>query len=226
VSLTLYLHPLASFCHKVLIALYESETPFTPVTVDLADPNSARQVTDRWPVGKIPLLHDSTGNRVIPETTIQIEYLDQHYPGPNPLVPTDAEAAREARLWDRFFDNYVQVPMQKIVGDRIRPAGATDPHGVAEARSTLRTAYAMIDGQLADRPWATGDAFTLADCSAAPALFYASIVEPFPAEHTFLDAYFERLLVRPSVARTLAEARPFFAMFPYREAMPRRFLAD
>lgn len=225
-SLTLYLHPLASFCHKVLIALYENGTPFTPQVVDLGDPDSARQVTDRWPVGKIPLLHDTVGNRVIPETTIQIEYLEQHYPGLCPLIPADATAALEVRLWDRFFDQYVQAPMQKIVIDRIRPDGARDPHGVAEARQTLQTAYAMIDGQLTGNTWATGKDFTMADCAAAPALFFAGIVEPFPEEHASLLSYFERLLARPSIARTLAEARPAFAMFPYREAIPPRFLAD
>lgn len=225
-SLTLYLHPLASFCHKVLIALYESNTAFTAQTVDLGDPTSARQVLDRWPVGKIPVLQDTTTNRVIPETSIIIEYLDTHYPGAQPLIPKDPEESLQVRLWDRFFDQYVSVPMQKIVTDRIRPAGATDPHGVADARSTLRTAYAMIDGQLAANIWATGPTFTMADCAAAPALFFATIVEPPPPEYVALSAYFERLLARPSVQRTLADARPYFSMFPYRDAMPQRFLAD
>jgi glutathione S-transferase len=225
-SLTLYLHPLASFCHKVLIALYENNTAFTARTVDLGDPASARQVLDRWPVGKIPVLHDTTGNRVIPETSIIIEYLDTNYPGAQPLIPKHPEENLQVRLWDRFFDQYVSVPMQKIVTDRIRPAGAADPHGVADARSTLRTAYAMIDGQLAANEWATGPAFTMADCAAAPALFFATIVEPPSPEHVALSAYFERLLARPSVQRTLADARPYFSMFPYRDAMPQRFLAD
>jgi glutathione S-transferase len=225
-SLTLYLHPLASFCHKVLIALYESNTAFTAQTVDLGDPASARQVLDRWPVGKIPVLQDTATNRVIPETSIIIEYLDGHYPGARPMIPDDPEESLQVRLWDRFFDQYVSVPMQKIVTDRIRPAGATDPHGVADARSTLHTAYAMIDGQLAANIWATGPTFTMADCAAAPALFFATIVEPPPPEYVALSAYFERLLARPSVQRTLADARPYFSMFPYRDAMPHRFLAD
>lgn len=225
-SLTLYLHPLASFCHKVLIALYENGTPFTTQIVDLGDPQSARHVLDRWPVGKIPVLQDSRRDRVLPETTIIIEYLEQHYPGAAPLLPGEPDAALDVRLWDRFFDQYVQVPMQKIVIDRIRPDNARDAYGVAEARASLRTAYAMIDGQLAGRSWATGERFTMADCAAAPGLFFAAIVEPFPPELGFLAAYFERLLARPSVARTLAEARPYFAMFPYRDTMPQRFLSD
>src|SRR5690606_19930520 len=144
--------------------------------------------------------------------SIIIEYLERHYPGPAKLLPDEAEAALDTRLWDRFFDQYVQVPMQKIVTDRIRPPGAADPHGMAEARNTLRTAYAMIDGQLGGRDWAMGDSFSLADCAAAPGLFFAAIVEPFPAEYANLAAYFERLLARPSVARALAEARPYFDM--------------
>lgn len=225
-SLTLYLHPLASFCHKAIIALYESGTPFTPVVVDLGNPESARQVTDRWPLGKIPLLHDTARDRVVAETTVIIEYLQQHYPGAVPMLPAEPDAALDVRLWDRFFDQYVQAPVQKIVLDRIRPEGAKDPNGVSDARATLRTAYAMLDGQLAGHTWASGEDFSLADCAAAPGLFYASIVEPFPGGYGHLAAYFERLLVRPSVARTLAEASPYFAMFPYRDAMPARFLPD
>lgn len=225
-SLTLYLHPLASFCHKVLIALYENGTPFTPKIVDLMDPQSARQVLDRWPVGKIPLLEDTERTRIIPETSVIIEYLDEHHPGPVRLLPRDAGEQLEARLWDRFFDQYVSVPVQKIVTDRIRPAGAADPHGVANARATLRTAYEMLDAHFAGKDWAIGAEFSLADCAAAPALFYSAIVEPLSADKTHLAGYFERLMARPSVQRVLAEARPYFAMFPYREAIPPRFLAD
>ena len=223
-SLTLYLHPLASFCHKVLIALYENDTTFEPITVDLGDPGSAAELLARWPVGKIPVLHDQARDRVVPETSIIVEYLQLHYPGPAALLPPDAQAALDVRLWDRFFDLYVSVPMQKIVLDRIRPEGAADPTGVAEARQSLDTAYAMADAHLAGRGWATGDSFSMADCAAAPALFFASIVHPFAAGQTHLQAYFERLLARHSVHRTLEEARPYFSMFPYRDAMPARFL--
>lgn len=223
-GLTLYLHPLASFCHKVLIALYENGTAFEPVTVDLGDPGSAAELLARWPVGKIPVLHDQTRDRVVPETTIIIEYLQRHYPGRMPLLPPDAEAALDVRLWDRFFDLYVSVPMQKIVLDRIRPHGATDPTGVADARQSLDTAYALADAHLAAREWAIGDSFTMADCAAAPALFFASIVHPFEPGHTNLQAYFERLLARASVSRTLDGSLPYFSMFPYRDAMPAHFL--
>lgn len=220
-SLTLYLHPLASFCHKVLIALYENEVPFDAVTVDLGDPDSAADLLARWPVGKIPLLCD--GERSVAETSIIIEYLHQHYPGPVPLLPDDADAKLDVRLWDRFFDLYVGQPMQKIVTDRIRPEGGADPIGVADARLTLDTAYAMIDGRLKQRQWAC-DAFSMADCAAAPALFFASIVHPFAAKQENLAGYFERLLARPSTQRVLAEARPYFSLFPYRDAMPARFV--
>ena len=225
-TLTLYLHPLASFCHKVLIALYENGTEFNQVIVDLGDPGETAALTAKWPVGKIPVLHDGARDRVLPETSIIIEYLQQHYPGPVTLLPTEAERQLDARLWERFFDLYVSVPMQKIVTDRIRPEGGNDPVGVADARRTLDTAYQMIESQLAGKSWATGEDFTIADCSATPGLFYASIVQPFASSQRNLAAYFERLIARPSVQRTLAEARPYFHYFPYREAMPERFVHD
>jgi len=223
-SLTLYSHPLASFCHKVLIALYENGTPFRAETVDLGDPGSAAAHIERWPVGKMPVLFDAAAKRVIPETSIIIEYLQAHYPGPVTLLPEDPEARLQARLWDRFFDLYVNVPVGKIVIDRIRPEGQSDAYGVAEARRLLDTAYGMIEGQMAAHRWASGDDFTLADRAAAPALFYAAIVQPFGDTQHHLARYLEQLLERPSVQRVIAEARPYFSIFPYREAMPARFL--
>ena len=225
-SLTLYLHPLAAFCHKVLIAFYENGVDFRAETVDLMDPGSAAQHLARWPVGKIPVLHDAARARVVPETSIIIEYLQENYPGRAVLLPKiDAAARLETRLWYRFFDLYVNTPMGKIVTDRIRPEGKSDAYGVAQARTTLSTAYAMIEEQVSAHDWAAGDDFTLADCAAAPALFYASIVHPFGDRHPHLAQYLDRLLARPSVKRVIAEARPFFSMFPYREAMPERYLA-
>ncbi|MBX9400271.1 glutathione S-transferase family protein [Lysobacter sp. BMK333-48F3] len=224
-SLHLHSHPLASFCHKVLIALYEQGTPFENHLLDLADPGAKADFLERWPVGKMPLLRDEARDRTVPETSIIIEYLQRHYPGPRPLLPADPERALEVRLWDRFFDLYVHTPMQKIVLDRLRDEHERDPRGVAEARATLATAYAMIERQ-ARHEWICSEEFGLADCAATPALFYAGIVEPFPADHPRLHAYFERLLARPSVRRVLAEARPYFDLFPYREAMPARFLHE
>ncbi|HYJ10665.1 MAG TPA: glutathione S-transferase family protein [Polyangiaceae bacterium] len=223
-SFTLYYHPLASFCHKVLIGLYEKGTIFRAEIVDLADQTSSAQFLSFWPVGKIPVLRDEQRGRTVPETSIIIEYLEQHQPDAPPLLPANAESALEVRLWDRFFDLYVQVPMQKIVVDRLRPAGQADVLGVDEARLNLRKAYALAERQLEGRTWAASDAFSLADCAAAPALFYANIVEPFSASHPNLALYFERLLARPSVARTLREARPYFSMFPLQGAIPARFL--
>jgi glutathione S-transferase len=226
--LNLYLHPLASFCHKVLIAFYENGTAFQPVTVDLLDPGSAGELLKKWPVGKIPILHDTRRERIVPETSIIIEYVQQHHPGPVPLLPHDAEARLDARLWERFFDLYIAAPMQRVVADRLRPENGKDSIGVAEARRTLDTAYAMIDAQLQGKEWCIGERFTIAECAAAPALFYASIVHPFDDERKSgnLEAYFERLLSRPSVRRTLREARPFFPLFPFHDAMPERFLHD
>ena len=223
-TLTLLFHPLSSFCHKVLIALYENDTPFQPRIIDLGDAASRARLIELWPLAKFPVLRDEERNRSVPETSIIIEYLQLHYPGPVRLLPDDAEARLQVRLWDRFFDLHVNVPVQKIVGDRLKPEERRDAQGVEQEKAALATAYGVLEKQLAGKEWAVGDAFTMADCAAAPALFYASILQPFGPQHRGLSAYFERLLQRPSVARTLAEARPYFSMFPYKEAMPARFL--
>lgn len=221
-ALTLYSHPLATFCQKVLIALYEGDVAFEQKVVDFSNPGDAAELFELWPVGKIPVLQDRTHGRVVPETTIIIEYLTQLFPRAARLLPADAKAALDVRLWDRFFDLYIQTPMQRIVGDRIRPAGTQDAHGVAEARGALRTAYGLLERHMATRMWAVGHEFTMADCAAAPALFYAGIIEPFGPVHPHTDAYFERLLARPSVRRTLVEAKPYFELFPFKDAMPAR----
>jgi glutathione S-transferase len=213
-SLILYFHPLASFCHKVLIALYENETPFEPRLVDLGDATSSAAFKALWPIGKMPVLRDEARDRTIPESSIIIEYLARHYPGRTELMPADSELALRTRLADRFYDLYVHEPMQKIVGDRIRPAGMGDPHGVELARTTLRTAYDIIDNDMAGNTWAMGETFTLADCAAAAPLFYANKVQPFTASHKNVAAYFERLTMRPSYARTLKEAEPYMKFFP------------
>ncbi|KRA57378.1 glutathione S-transferase [Caulobacter sp. Root656] len=213
-SLTLHMHPLASYCWKVLIALYENDTPFEARLVDLSDPAVVAAFKALWPTAKMPLLVDKARDRTVPETSIIIEYLQTAYPGPVRFIPDDVEAALRVRLLDRLFDNYVQESMQKIVGDRIRPADAKDPHGVAHARSQLAMAYDLLEGQLAGRTWAAGEAFSLADCAAAPALFYANKVAPLGGGHPTVSAYLDRLLARPSFARVLQEAEPYFAMFP------------
>jgi len=213
-SLKLYFHPLASYCHKVLVALYENDTPFEPQLVDLMDESSAAAFRAMWPIGKMPVLRDEARDRTVPESTIIIEYLAQHYPGRTQLLPADADRARETRLRDRFYDLYVHDPMQKVVGDRLRPTDKKDPYGVEQAKARLATAYRMIDQDMAARTWAMGDAFTMADCAAAPALFYANKVLPFGETHPNVAAYFERLMRRPSYARVLQEAQPYFALFP------------
>jgi glutathione S-transferase len=212
-SLELYFHPFASYCQKVLIALYENETPFEPRFVDLGDPVSRAAFLKVWSIGKFPVLVDGKRNRTIPESTIIIEYLAENYPGKVELVPGDADLALETRLRDRFFDLYVSDPMQKIVGDRLRPAGKKDPHGVEAAHAQLRTIYEILDGQMKSKAWACGDAFTMADCAAAPALFYANLVEPF-GSYPNVAAYDQRLKARPSFARIIREAEPFFKSFP------------
>jgi len=213
-SLTLHFHPLASYCHKVLIALYENDTPFEANKVDLSSESERAALLKLWPIGKFPVLRDEARNQTIPESSVIIEYLDRHYPGTTRFLPSDADQALQTRLRDRFYDLYVHEPMQKIVGDRIRPQDKKDPHGVDEAQARLRTSYGMIDREMAARSFAMGEAFSLADCAAAPALFYANEVLPFGEDHANVKAYFDRLKARPSYARVLREAEPYFAMFP------------
>jgi len=213
-ALQLHFHPLASFCQKVLIALYENATGFEPHLVDLGDEASSAAFKELWPIGKMPVLVDTARGRVVPESSIIIEYLAQHYPGQVELIPADPDLARDTRLGDRFYDHYVHEPMQKIVTDKLRPEGSRDPFGVEAARRTMRTAYGMIDRDMADKPWAAGESFSMVDCAAAPALFYALKVEPAGEGQRHLAAYFERLMARPSFARVVEEAKPYFKYFP------------
>ncbi|WP_342709252.1 glutathione S-transferase family protein [Bradyrhizobium sp. B124] len=213
-SLTLHYHPLSSFCWKALVALYENGAPFTPNMVNLGDPAERAALLALSPIGRFPVLHDEARGEAVPESSIVIEYLDRHYPGTVELIPDDPELALQTRLRDRFLDLYVHLPLQKIVGDRLRPADSKDPRGVAEARAQLRTSYAILDQQLAQGGWMMGEQVSLADCAAAPALFYGNKVEPIGEGHPHLAAYLERLMARPSFARVLKEAEPYFGMFP------------
>jgi len=213
-ALKLYFHPLASFCQKALIALYENDTQFEPHIVNLADETESAELKKIWPIGKFPVLRDEARDWTIPESTIIIEYLAQHYPGKAQLIPADADLARQTRFRDRFFDLYVHDPMQKVVGDRLRPPTGKDPLGVEQAKARIETAYGMIDQEMATRTWAMGDTFSMADCAAAPALFYANLVLPFGDRHTNTARYFDRLMKRPSFARVVEEAKPYFHMFP------------
>jgi glutathione S-transferase len=212
--LTLHFHPLSSFCWKALIALYENGTPFVSNFVDLGDETERAALLKLWPIGKFPVLRDEARDRIVPESSVIIEYLDRHYPGATQFIPGDPDLALQTRLRDRFYDLYLHLPMQKIMLDRLRPEGKRDPHGVEEARAQLRTSYRMIEAQMADNTWAIGDAFSLADCAALPPLFYGNMVEPFGETNKNVTAYFERLKARASVARVLAEAEPYFNMVP------------
>ena len=212
--LTLHFHPLASFCWKALIALYENDIPFKPNLVDLGNPAERAALLKLWPIGKFPVLRDNARGQTVPESSIIIEYLDRHYPGRTRFIPADPDLAWQTRLRDRFYDLYVHLPMQKIMVDRLRAQGNRDPHGVEEARAQLKTSYDMIEQQMAAATWAMGEHFGLADCAAAPPLFYGNMVVPFGGEHKNLAAYFERLKARPSFARVMTEAEPYFNMVP------------
>ncbi len=212
--LTLHFHPLSSFCHKALIALYENDTPFTPNIVNLQDEGERAALLKLWPIGKFPVLQDSTRDRVVPEASIIIEYLDQHYPGKTRFVPADPDAARQMRLRDRYFDLHIHMHMQKIVGDRLRPADKKDLHGVADARERIGRALVALEKQLPGKQWIMGDTFSMADCAAAPALFYTDWLMPLAQDYPNTAAYLGRLKERPSYARALKEAEPYFQYFP------------
>ncbi|HZD24880.1 MAG TPA: glutathione S-transferase family protein [Alphaproteobacteria bacterium] len=214
-SLTLHFHPLSSFCQKALVALYENGTPFTPQLLDPTDTEAVARFRALWPIGKIPVLQDEAAGLTLPEASIIIEYLDRHYPGPAPLLPAEPGLAMQTRLRDRVFDLYVNVPMQKIVTDRLRPEKSRDAYGVAEARAALRTVCDMLEAEMAGRTWATGESFTMADCAAAPSLYYANLVMPLAEAHPNTAAYLDRLMQRPSFARAVEEAAPYRDLFPW-----------
>ena len=208
-ALVLHEHPFASYCQKVLIALYELELPFERVLVE-----GREEHVRLWPLDTIPVLVDAEAGLMLPESTTIIEHVDR-VAGGGRLIPSDPAAALQARLWDRIADNHVAGPMQKIVGDSLRPEGRTDPEGVAQARTQLDTAYGVLEDRLRGQDWLAGDAFTVADCAAAPALLYCRAVHRWDAD-TFpaVTRYVRALLGRPSVARVIDEARPYRAIFP------------
>ena len=208
----LYFHPFSSYCQKALVALYENEVPLEPHRLEGPDSPAMRRLAELWPMKRFPLLVD--GPRTVFEATCIIEYVDLKHPGPVRLIPADADEALQVRLMDRFFDNYVSTPQQKIVFDALRPAAERDAYGVAAARAMLDTAYAWLDGVMATREWAAGERFSLADCGAAPFLFYADWTHPIGNAHPNVSAYRRRLLARPSFARAVDEARPYRGLFP------------
>ena len=210
-TLVLYQHPFASYCQKVLIALYELDLPFRSELVEGEEGRA--ELARLWPLAGIPVLRDEDADLTLPESTTIIEYLDG-LAGPA-LIPADAAAALQARLWDRVGDHHLATPMQKIVGDELRPEGGRDPEGVADARRALDAAFGVLDAQLADRPWAAGASFTVADCATFPVLFYLWAIHRWDADaQPNITRYYRDLLARPSVARVVDEARPYRDVFP------------
>ena len=212
-SMQLYYHPFSSYSQKVLIALYENGIPFERQILEGPDSPATRALAAMWPMKRFPVLVE--GERVILEASCVIEYLQLHHPGPVRLIPADPDQALEVRMLDRFFDNYVSTPQQKVVFNQLRPEEVRDAYGVQEARDMLQTAYAWLEKHLSDgREWAAGEAFGMADCGAAPFLFYADWTHRIGESFPHVIAYRRRLLARPSVARAVDEARPYRAYFP------------
>jgi glutathione S-transferase len=208
----LYAHPFSSYCQKVLIALYEKEVPFELRLLSPDDEQTAAEHEALWPLKRMPVLVDD--DRTVVEASIIIEHLDLCHPERVRLIPEDPRAALDVRMMDRFFDNYVMTPMQKIVFDTIRAPENRDPYGVAEARGLLDTAYRWLEQAMSEREWAAAGTFSLADCAAAPALFYADWVHPVGESYPRVCAYRRRLLARPAFARAVDEARPYRSFFP------------
>lgn len=216
-SLQLFAHPFSSYCWKVLIALYENEVPFAFRQLGPDQPENEADWIRYWPLRKMPVLldRDAAGNeQVVVQTSAIIEHLQLFHPGAVRLIPDEPRTAVEVRMLERVFDDYVMTPMNKLVGDALRPADARDPFGTAEARATLDKAYAWLDRHLVGGAWTAGDAFTLADCAAAPSLFYADWAHPIPAGCATLREHRARLNARPSVVRCIEAARPFRSFFP------------
>lgn len=205
--LKLYAHPFSSYSQKALIALWANEVPFDYRMLE--DPDAAREWETLWPIKRFPVLVD--GDRTVFEASAILEHLDAHHRGPVPLIHDDGV---ETRMLDRFFDHYVMEPMQKIVLDHRREPAQRDAFGVAEAHELLDRAYAWLDRHMSTRTWAQGDAFGMADCAAAPALFYADWVHPIGAALPHARAYRARLLAYPPIARAVDEARPYRSYFP------------
>lgn len=212
-NLVLYGHPFSSYCQKVLIALDELGLAFTfRILGSPDDPEANEEFAALWPIRRMPVLVDE--GRTVVESSVIIEHLSLRAPGPARMLPADPFEALEARKMDRFFDNYVMAPMQKIVLDHLRPEGERDARGVAEARRMLDAACAWLDVALESRTWAAGETFGLADCAAAPSLFYADWVHPIPGKLARARAFRARLLARPSMARAVDAARPYRPLFP------------
>jgi len=212
-TLRLYFHPLSSFCQKVLTALYENDTPFVGEVVNFMDPKEDAAFRKLWPLRRFPILRDEARDKLVPESTTIIEYLDLHFPGRTRLIPTDPELAWGTRFWDRFLDLYIHVPMQKIVTDRLRPNGSNDHFGVDQAKQLIETAYGLLDQHMAGGEWVNEAGFSMADCAAAAPLRFADMQVPIGA-HKNLAGYLERLKARPSFARVWSEAEPYLAMVP------------
>ena len=211
--LALYGHPFSSYTQKVLTALYENGTPFELRNLDPAAPgNHAPEWLRRWPLAKFPLLVD--GDHTVVESSILIEHLQMAQPGPVQLIPADPAAALQVRFMDRFFDLHVMAPVQHAVNAALTGDPAKRVDGVAWAADKLEKAYAWLEGEWARSTWAAGDGFTMADCAAAPALFYADWTHPIAASYPLLRAYHARLLARPSFAQAVEAGRPYRHYFP------------
>ena len=220
--LELFGHPLSSYTQKVLVALHETGAPFALRLIDLGQPEDRALMQSLEPMGRMPALRDRARGVTLSQSSLMIEYIDRHYPGPARLLDPDPDASLPARQWDRFMDFQVMQMMQQVVDARIFMGEGAEERVAPFARGKLDLAYAALARQLAGCDWLAG-AFGLADCAAMPALFYAGAIHPFDA-HPALAAYFDRLVARPSVQRVIEGARPYYGWFPFKDGIAARFL--
>lgn len=209
-TLSVYLHPFSSYCQKAKTAFYEKDVPFEARMLDGTEP-AAGDFAALWPIGRFPVATD--GPKLIFEATGIIEHLEVLYPDRPRLIPEDPATAAEVRMWDRFFDNYISYPQQRMVYAALGRE-PDDGEDCAKWKAAFETAYAVLDRRMADREWVAGEGFSLADCAAAPSLLYADWTHPIAESFPHVRAYRTRLLARPSYARTLDEARPYRHLFP------------
>lgn len=210
--ITFYGHQFSAYCQKALVAFYEHGVDYTLRPIDFEDSEILAEFEKIWPLKRMPVIIDA--GRTIIESSVIIEHIDVHYNAGHQLVPHNPVKALETRFMDRFFDNYISTPQMTVVFDVLRDPKDRDPYGVSKAKDLLETSYGWLNAQMADRHWAAGDDFTLADCAAGPALFYAHWTHPIDRKYSHLHAYRDRLMARPSFARCIKEAKPFRHLFP------------
>lgn len=203
----LYFSYLSTYSQKVLIGLYEKDTAFTPHLVDLSDPEARAEYVKLYPFGKLPLLVRDDG-RMIPESSIIVEYIDNQFEQEPILIPRDPELARRARFMDRMCDLYLNDPVVNLIFESWKPEDEQNRELISKSSERIGTMYRFMDDQLSSSPYLAGETFSIADCAAMPVLFYANSFAPFGGFDNIFR-YWEEVSSRPSFVRLKQEAEPY-----------------